>query len=183
MMNEQNIYLSEKQIQKRIQELGETITQDMKGKDLVCIGILKGSIIFMADLIRHIQLPLSIDFMAASSYGDAMKSSGVVKINMDLAHPIEGKDVLIIEDIVDTGLTLDYLLKHLKMRKPKSLTLCSLLLKPSKLKKPIQVDYLGFSIDDRFVIGYGLDHAEKFRNLPYLAYVEEEDSENQKEKK
>jgi len=162
-------FLTEVQVAKRVKELGESITKDLKGKPLVCIGVLKGSFIFFADLVRQIHLPLSIDFIRASSYGNKTTSSGSVKISFDLSLSIEEKHVLLIEDIVDTGLTLRHLLDHLKHRNPKSLRLCVLLLKPGKLYKPVPIDYLGFTIDDRFVVGYGLDAGEKYRNLPYVA--------------
>ncbi len=173
MMNEPPVYLSREQIQRRVRELGQTITRDLRGKEIVCIAILKGSVIFLADLIREIHLPLSVDFLGASSYGTGTSSSGVVKLTMDLSRSIEGKDVLIVEDIVDTGLTLDYLLENLRTRNPASIRLCTLLLKPARLKKSVPIDYLGFTIDDRFVVGYGLDHGEFYRNLPYLGYLDE----------
>jgi hypoxanthine phosphoribosyltransferase len=166
------VFISEAQIAKRVKELGTAISRDLKGKQIVCVGVLKGSIVFFSDLIRNIDLPLEIDFLGASSYGSKTISSGVVKITLDLSLPIEGKDVVLVEDIIDTGLTIDYIMENLKTRNPASIRLCSLLVKPSKLHRPIPIDYLGFTIDDRFVIGYGLDAAEKYRNLPYLAYLE-----------
>lgn len=165
------ILISEEQLKKRIKELGEQIAADYKGKDLVVIGILKGAILFLSDLIKEIDLPLVIDFMAVSSYGSSTSSSGVVRILKDLDEDIEGKDVLIIEDIVDTGLTLNYLLGNLQARKPNSIKICCCLDKPSRRTAPVKVDYVGFEIEDEFVVGYGLDYAEKYRNLPYIGVL------------
>jgi hypoxanthine phosphoribosyltransferase len=172
MTNNPRVLITEEQIQKRVRELGETITKDYAGKELLCIGILKGSVLFFADLIRQIKLPMQIDFLGASSYGAGTVSSGVVKITLDLSAPIAGKHVLLIEDIVDTGLTIKYWMENLKLRKPASMKLCSLLLKPARLIHPVPVDYLGFTIDDRFVVGYGLDDQEYTRNVPYLGYID-----------
>lgn len=165
------ILISEEQLKERIKELGEQIAADYKGKDLVVIGILKGAILFLSDLIKEIDLPLVIDFMAVSSYGSSTSSSGVVRILKDLDEDIEGKDVLIIEDIVDTGLTLNYLLGNLQARKPNSIKICCCLDKPSRRTAPVKVDYVGFEIEDEFVVGYGLDYAEKYRNLPYIGVL------------
>ncbi len=169
-----SVLITEDQISKRVKELGEAITRDYQGKEVLCVGVLKGSILFFADLIREIRLPLQVDFLGASSYGAGTVSSGVVKITLDLSAPIAGKHVLLIEDIVDTGLTIRYLMENLRLRKPASIKLCSLLLKPTRLLYPIPVDYLGFTIDDRFVVGYGLDDIEYQRNLPYLGFIEAE---------
>ena len=165
------ILISEEQLKERIKELGEQIAADYKGKDLVVIGILKGAILFLSDLIKEIDLPLVIDFMAVSSYGSSTSSSGVVRILKDSDEDIEGKDVLIIEDIVDTGLTLNYLLGNLQARKPNSIKICCCLDKPSRRTAPVKVDYVGFEIEDEFVVGYGLDYAEKYRNLPYIGVL------------
>jgi hypoxanthine phosphoribosyltransferase len=169
------VMLSEQQVAARVAALGEQITRDyarvLGADELVCIGILKGSFVFLADLVRRIDLPVVIDFIALSSYGDATESSGVVQLTQDLSRPIAGKHVLIVEDIVDTGLTMKYLLENLHTRHPASIKLASLLEKPTKNQAGVKVDYLGFSIEDRFVVGYGLDAASRFRNLPYIGLV------------
>lgn len=167
--------ISESELQARIAELGAQITKDYqdKGDDLVLIGVLKGSILFMADLCRHIQLPLSMEFMGIASYGDGTKSSGVVQITADLTKPIAGKHVIVVEDIIDTGLTAHYLFENLTTRRPASLKLCSLLHKPERAERDIPIDYLGFTVPNKFVVGYGLDIAQKYRNLGYIGYVEE----------
>lgn len=165
--------LSEKEIADRVEALGRDIADAYPTEDdLVLVGILRGSFVFMADLCRAIDRHLKVDFIGLSSYGDATQSSGVVQLTQDLGSPIEGKDVLIVEDIVDTGLTMRYLLENLRTRGPKSLRLCSLLEKPEKNKSGIEVDFLGFSIPDKFVIGYGLDYAGRYRNLPYVGVLE-----------
>lgn len=161
-------YISEEKIAKRIKELGEQITREYAGKDLFIIGILNGAFVFCADLIKEIKAPLMVEFMAVSTYGDEQESSGVMQINLDLKRSIEGKDVLIIEDIVDTGFTISELTGILKSRKPKSLKLASFLYKPERLEHQVDIDYLGFQIDDRFVVGYGLDYAGRYRELPYV---------------
>jgi hypoxanthine phosphoribosyltransferase len=153
----------------RVRELGEEISRDYEGKDLVLIGVLKGAIFFLSDLMRAIEVPCEVDFMAVASYGSATDSSGVVRILKDLDTPIEGRDVLIVEDIVDSGLTLQYLMRNLGARNPASLEVCALLTKPSRRKVELPIRFTGFEIPDRFAIGYGLDHAEKYRNLPYVA--------------
>ena len=155
----------------RARELGREITVAYQGRELTVVVVLKGSFVFAADLIRAIDLPMQVDFLGVRSYGDSTVSSGVVQITSDLARSIEGQDVLIVEDIVDTGLTLDFLLRTLKTRKPQSLALASLLHKPARAQIKVPIDYLGFTIDDVFVVGYGLDHAQRFRNLPHLAVV------------
>jgi len=162
------ILITEKEIKEKIEELGKKITEDYKGKDLVFIGVLRGAVVFMADLARAIFIPMIFDFIAISSYGAATESSGVVRILKDLDETIEGKDVLVVEDIVDTGLTLDYLLRILKSRKPASLKVCTLLNKNARRKVKVKVDYSGFDIPNKFVVGYGLDYEGKFRNIPYV---------------
>jgi hypoxanthine phosphoribosyltransferase len=164
--------LSKAEIDERVAVMGEQITRDYEGKELVLIGILKGSFVFLADLGRAVDLPLTVDFIGLSSYGDATQSSGVVRLTQDVSKPIEGKHVLVVEDIVDTGLTMRYLFENLQTRNPASIKLCSLLEKPSKNKSGIAIDYLGFSIPDKYVIGYGLDAAGKYRNLPFVGVME-----------
>jgi hypoxanthine phosphoribosyltransferase len=157
----------------RVRELAEQISVDYAGKDVLLIGVLKGAVFFLADLTRQIDLPCELDFMAISSYGSLTDSSGVVRILKDLDAPIEGKDVLIVEDIVDSGLTLNYLLRNLRGRGPRSLEVCALLVKPSRRKVELPIRYVGFEIPDQFVVGYGLDLDQRYRNLPYVAAVEE----------
>lgn len=165
--------LSAEQIAARVSELGAQITADYKDKSLVLVLVLKGSFVFGADLARAIDLrDCKIDFLGTRSYGEDTKSSGVVQITHDLSHPIEDKDVLIVEDIVDTGLTIAHLLDLLGTRKPRSIRVCSLLHKPARSKVQVKIDYLGFTIEDKFVIGYGMDWSERYRNVPYLAVVE-----------
>jgi hypoxanthine phosphoribosyltransferase len=159
-------------LQRRVSELGEEITRDYEGKDLLMICVLKGAVFFLSDLMRRVDLPCEVDFMAVASYGDATESSGVVRILKDLDAPIEDRHVLIVEDIVDSGLTLEYLLRNLEGRGPASLEVCALLTKPARRKTQIQAKYVGFEIPNRFVIGYGLDHAERHRNLPYVAALD-----------
>jgi hypoxanthine phosphoribosyltransferase len=165
------VLISATEIGRRVRELGEQITRDYAGKPLVLLGVLKGSFVFLADLARAIDLPLTIEFLGVQSYGDSTESSGVVRITLDLARPIEGQDVLIVEDIVDTGLTSAYLLDQIAARGPRSVRLCALLHKPARTVKPVAIDYLGFTIDDVFVVGYGLDAAQRHRNLPDLRVV------------
>jgi hypoxanthine phosphoribosyltransferase len=154
---------------RRIGELAAQISRDYAGRDLLLIGVLKGAVFFLADLMRGIEVPCEVDFMAISSYGSATRSSGVVRILKDLDAVIEGRDVVIVEDIVDSGLTLQYLLRNLAGRNPASLEVCALLVKPSRREVDLHTRYVGFEIPDRFAIGYGLDHAERYRNLPYVA--------------
>ena len=161
-------------IAQRVAELGRSITHDYLGHELILVPVLKGSYVFAADLLRHVDLDVAIDFLGVRSYGDEQRSSGVVQITTDLSHPIEGKHVILVEDIVDTGLTIAYLLENLVTRQPASLRVASLLHKPARSEVPVQIDYLGFTVDDVFIVGYGLDYAEKFRNLPYLAVVSDE---------
>lgn len=165
------VLLSEEKVDARIKELAEQITEDYKGKELHIICILKGSVFFTCELAKRIALPVSLDFMSVSSYGSDTKSSGVVRIIKDLDESIKGKDVIVIEDIVDSGNTLSYLLEMLNDRKPASLKLCTLLDKPERRRKPVHVDYTGFQIPDEFVVGYGLDYDQKYRNLPYVGIV------------
>jgi hypoxanthine phosphoribosyltransferase len=157
------------ELQRRVQELGAEISHDYRDRDLLLIGVLKGAVFFLSDLMRAIDVPCEVDFMAVASYGSATDSSGVVRILKDLDVPIEGRNVLIVEDIVDSGLTLQYLLRNLGARNPGSLEVCALLTKPERRKVDLPTRYVGFEIPNRFAIGYGLDHAERYRNLPYVA--------------
>jgi hypoxanthine phosphoribosyltransferase len=163
-------------IAERVAELGRTITQDFLGKDLVIVPVLKGSYVFAADLAREIDLDVAVDFLGVRSYGDEQESSGVVQITTDLSSSIEGKHVVLVEDIVDTGLTVSYLYENLATRQPASLKIASLLHKPARTRVPVDIDYLGFTVGDVFIVGYGLDYAQKFRNLPYLAVVTDDDA-------
>jgi hypoxanthine phosphoribosyltransferase len=156
----------------RVAELGKQITSDYDGKELVLVVVLKGSFVFAADLARHIDLDVGIDFLGVRSYGDAQESSGVVEITNDLSRSIEGQHVILVEDIVDTGLTVHYLRENLETRQPASLRIASLLHKPARTKVSVDIDYLGFTIDDVFIVGYGLDSGQKFRNLPFLGVVD-----------
>ena len=164
--------VSEKAVDERIVELGKQISKDYEGKQVHLICVLKGGVFFMCELAKRISVPVSMDFMSVSSYGDDTKSSGVVKIVKDLDEAIEGKDVLIVEDIIDSGRTLYYLIDILKKRNPKSVHLCTLLDKPERRVKDVKVDYVGFNIPDEFVVGYGLDYAQKYRNLNVVGVVE-----------
>lgn len=170
-----SVLLSADEIQKRVAEMGTEIARDYRehADSLVLVCVLKGSIIFMSDLVRQTPVPLTMEFIGISSYGDETRSSGVVQITADLTKPIEGKHVVVVEDIIDTGLTAHYLLDNLKTRKPASLKLCSLLHKPSRSKVDVPIDYLGFTVPDEFVVGYGLDIAQQWRNLPFIGYVED----------
>jgi len=159
-------------LQRRIHELGEEISTDYTGRDLLLVGVLKGAVFFMADLMRNLTIPCEIDFMAISSYGDSTDSSGVVRILKDLDINIEGRDVLVVEDIIDSGLTLSYLMRNLEAREPASLDICALLTKPERREIDVPVRYVGFEIPNRFVIGYGLDFAERYRNLPYVGILD-----------
>jgi hypoxanthine phosphoribosyltransferase len=157
-------------LQRRVRELGADITRDYEGRELLLVGVLKGAVFFLSDLMRAIDVPCEVDFMAVASYGSATDSSGVVRILKDLDVAIEGRDVLIVEDIVDSGLTLNYLLRTLRARNPASLEVCALLTKPERLKvRDLPIRYVGFEIPNQFAIGYGLDHGERYRNLPYVA--------------
>ena len=159
-------------LQRRIVELGEEISADYAGRDLLLVGVLKGAVFFMADLMRGLTIPCEIDFMAISSYGASTDSSGVVRILKDLDLNIEGRDVLVVEDIIDSGLTLSYLMRNLEAREPASLEICALLTKPERREIDVPVRYVGFEIPNRFVIGYGLDFAERYRNLPYVGVLD-----------
>ena len=166
------VLLEEKAIVEKIAELAARISRDYEGKELVVVGILKGSFMFLSDLVKRMTVPHVIDFMRVSSYGSSTQHSGVVQILLDISKPVEGKHVLVVEDIVDTGLTMKYLLENLETRHPASVKVCSLLEKPARTQVKITIDYLGFTIPDKFVIGYGLDWEEKYRNLPYVGYLE-----------
>lgn len=163
-----DIYISKEKIQERVKELAAMINKDFEGEELFIIGVLNGAFMFTADLVRELNIPVTLEFMKASSYGDDMESSGSLEMQLDIKSSIDGKNVLIIEDIVDTGLTMKELVSTLKERNPKSLKLASLLYKPARNKYPTQIDYLAFEIEDKFVIGYGLDYAGRYRELPYI---------------
>jgi hypoxanthine phosphoribosyltransferase len=158
----------------RVRELGQEISRDYEGKSPLLVGVLKGAVFFLADLMRHMQIPCEVDFMAVSSYGSSTDYSGVVRILKDLDTPIEGREVLIVEDIIDSGLTLNYLLRSLKARNPASLEVCALLTKPERRKVELPIRYVGFEIPNRFAIGYGLDFDQRFRNLPYVAALNQD---------
>jgi hypoxanthine phosphoribosyltransferase len=166
------VLISGEELDRRVRELAETISADYEGRDLLIVGILKGAVLFMADLMRHLAIDAEIDFMALSSYGSATDSSGVVRILKDLDESIDGRDVLIVEDIIDSGLTLHYLLRNLRARNPSSLEVCALLTKPERRRVENPIRYVGFEIPNRFVVGYGLDHGERFRNLRYVAVLD-----------
>ena len=166
------VMFTKDQIAKRVQEMGAQIERDYAGKDLLLLGVLKGSFVFISDLSRSIDLPLSVDFIGLSSYGEATESSGVVKITSDLSKPIEGKHVVIVEDIIDTGRTINYLKRNLETRHPRTLRICTLLDKIERREVPVNLDYVGFTIPNEFVVGYGLDHAGLHRNLPFLAALD-----------
>ena len=163
-------------LQHRIRAMAEEIARDYDGKDLLLIGVLKGAFLFLADLMRHLDVGCEVDFMAVASYGSSTESSGVVRILKDLEQPLEGRNVLIVEDIVDSGLTLSYLFRMLRARNPATLEVCALLTKPERREVDLPIRYVGFEIPNRFAIGYGLDHAERFRNLPYVAVLEGENA-------
>jgi len=168
------ILLDAPTIAARVAELGAEIAAEYAGKDPVFVSILKGALPFLADLMRQVPIPLSLDFLEVSSYGSSTETSGVVRILKDLAHPVAGRHVLVVEDILDTGFTLRYVLGHLRDQKPASVRLCTLLDKPARRIVPIQVDHKGFEIEDRFVVGYGLDYAERYRNLPFIGVLKPE---------
>lgn len=171
-MDKINMMLSSSELERRIRELGREISEDYAGKDLVLVGVLRGAFMFLSDLVREITIPCEVDFLGLVSYGDATKSSGVVRMTSDLSRPIKDKDVLVVEDIVDTGLTARYLMDNLKTRQPKTLELCALLEKPMNNTGGIPIRYLGFTIPNQFVIGYGMDYAARYRNLPYIGVLE-----------
>lgn len=164
--------ISAEQIAARVKELGAEITRDYQDRSLVVVSVLKGSFLFCADLVRQIDTQMRVDFLAVRSYGEATETTGVVQITSDLSRPIENEDVLLVEDIVDTGLTIAHVIDLFRTRHPRSIKVCSLLHKPARARVQVNVDYLGFTIDDKFVVGYGLDFAEKYRNLPYVGVVE-----------
>jgi len=173
MADKISVLISEEEVNKRIRELGEQISKDYAGKDLHVICVLKGGVFFMCELVKHISVPVTHDFMSVSSYGNAHESSGRIRIVKDLDDSIEGKDVLVVEDIVDSGRTLSHLMKLLETRGPKSLHLCTLLDKPDRREVEVKVDYTGFKVPNLFVVGYGLDDAQLYRNLPYIGVVEQ----------
>lgn len=173
-MEEVKVLIDEEKLHKRVDEIAAQIESEYKGKEIILICILKGSVFFTVDLAKRINGDVKLEFIRVSSYNEGTESSGEIKMKLDLKDSIQGKDVIVIEDIIDTGRTLSYLIKYLKMKKPNSLKLCALLDKPERrIKKDVKVDYTGFQIPDEFVVGYGLDVAEKYRNLPYIGYIEQ----------
>lgn len=169
-----HVLISEEKLRERVAELGKRITEDYKGKDLILVGVLKGANVFMSDLMRKVDMPIEIDFISVSSYGRSTVSSGVVRILKDLDTEIEDKHVVIVEDIIDSGLTLNYLIGNFQSRKPASVSICTLLDKPDRRQVEIDIDYMGFTIPDEFIVGYGIDYAEGYRNLPYIASLKED---------
>ncbi len=167
------VMITQQQINERAAEIGRQIEEDFKGEPIVVVGILRGAVMWMVDVMKNTNLDMTIDFMSVSSYGSAKKSSGIVKINKDLDTDIEGKNVIIVEDIVDSGYTLNYLKGYFESRAAKAVKICTLLDKPDGRKVEIDVDYIGFTVDDRFIIGYGLDYDQKYRNLPYISFLED----------
>ena len=165
------VLVPEDELAARVRDLGRSISEDYAGRDLLLVGVLKGAVFFLSDLMRHITVPCAVDFRAVASYGSSTDSSGVVRILKDLDASIEGREVLIVEDIVDSGLTLSYLLRTMRAREPASLEVCALLTKPERRKVDLPIRYVGFEIPNRFAIGYGLDHAERYRNLPFVAVL------------
>lgn len=170
----ERVFFSEDEIQRRVAELGEAITRDYAGRDPIFVGILKGCFVFMADLMRHVDLPCNIDFMAVSSYGNGTSTTGAVSIRKDLSIDIEGRDVIVVEDILDSGVTLSYLRGYMEHRRPASIRIVTLLDKPARRKADIKADYVGFDCPDAFIVGYGLDYAERYRNLPYIGVLKPE---------
>ncbi len=168
------VLISKARIQAKVKQMARKISSDYKGKDLVLVGVLRGSFVFMADLLREISIPVEVDFIAVASYKGSTRTSGVVRLNHDLSTGIRGRHVLLLEDIVDSGLTLSYLLKNLRTRRPASLEVCTLLEKKDRRRMQVPVKYKGFNIPDKFVVGYGLDHNQLHRNLPYISWIEEE---------
>ena len=168
------VLIDQETLAARVAELGAEVSADYEGRDLLLIGVLKGAVFFMADLMRHLTVPCEVDFMAISSYGDATDSSGIVRILKDLDINIEGRHVLVVEDIIDSGLTLSYLIRNLESREPATLEVCALLTKPSRREIDVPVRYVGFEIPNKFVVGYGLDFAERYRNLPYVGVLDTE---------
>ncbi len=167
------VLLTREQIANRVLELAERISADYAGRELLCVGVLKGSWIFLADLVRLLTVPVTVDFMMASSYGTGTDSSGEVKIVLDLKASVDGRDVIVVDDILDSGLTLKHIIDNLKLRRPRSLKVAVLMDKPERRRTDVTVDYTGFEIPNKFVVGYGVDFAERFRNLPYIGYIEE----------
>jgi hypoxanthine phosphoribosyltransferase len=174
----EKVLFTEEQLEQRVTELADEINRDYAGKEVLLVSVLRGSFVFMADLVRKIKIPCMVDFMACSSYGSGTSSSGQVKLTKDLSESIEGMHVLVVEDILDSGRTLSYLLKLLAARKPASIRLCTLLDKPERRCVPVHIDYTGFVIPDTFIVGYGLDYAERYRNLPYIGILKPEVYEN-----
>lgn len=170
-MGEINVLINKAKLEKRIEEMGKQIQKDYEGKEIVFVGILKGSVMFMSELAKNIKSSVELDFMDVSSY-EGTESTKKVKINKDIRNSIEGKDVIIVEDIIDTGRTLTYVLEYLKQKNPNSVKIATMLSKPSRRVMELNVDYIGFAIEDKFVVGYGLDYNEKYRNLPYIGYIE-----------
>ncbi|MGI6703909.1 MAG: hypoxanthine phosphoribosyltransferase [Clostridia bacterium] len=171
----ERVLITQQQIEHKIEELAADISRDYRGKNLVIVGVLKGAVVFLGDLVKKIDIPLTLDFIAVSSYGNTTETSGVVRILKDLDNSIEGMDVLIVEDIIDSGLTLNYLQENLRSRGASSIRICTLLDKPYRRKADVKVDYKGFEIEDEFVVGYGLDFAERFRNLPEICVLKPEE--------
>ena len=171
LQNIERVLLSEEQLRQRVRELGEEISKEYASKEILMIGVLRGAVMFMADLARAITVPVMIDFMAVSSYGTSTSSSGIVRILKDLDEEVAGKHVLIVEDIIDSGLTLSYLVDNIKSRQPASVRICTLLNKPERRKVDLEVNYNGFVVPDEFVVGYGLDYAEKYRNVPFIGIL------------
>lgn len=175
MINDiKKVLISQEELASRIKAMGDEISADYAGKEILMIGVLRGAVIFMADLARAIKVPVALDFMAVSSYGSSTTSSGIVRIIKDLDEEIQGKHILIVEDIIDSGLTLKYLLENIKSRKPASVKICTLLNKPERRKADVDINYNGFIVPDEFVVGYGLDYAEKYRNLPFIGVLKPE---------
>jgi len=170
----ERIFFTEEQLRDKVRELGARITADYAGKYPLFVGVLKGSFVFMADLVRRVELDCDVDFMAVSSYGSGTTTTGAVEISKDLSHDIEGRDVVIVEDILDSGVTLSYLKKYLEVRKPASIRICTLLDKPARRRAEIYPDYTGFTCPNEFIVGYGLDYAEKYRNLPFIGVLKPE---------
>ena len=167
------VMITQEEILAKAKEIGARITEDYRGGQIVLVGILRGAVLWMADIMKNVDLDMTIDFMAVSSYGAATRSSGVVRINKDLDTDIEERDVIIVEDIVDSGVTLNYLMGYFESRGAKNVRICTLLDKPAGRRVEINVDYIGFTVDDRFIVGYGLDYDQKYRNLPYITYLED----------
>ena len=170
-----SILFTRESIEKRAEEIGKQITEDYEGERVILVGILRGAVLWMSDVMKNVDLDMIIDFMAVSSYGSSKKSSGIVKINKDLDVNIDGQNVIIVEDIVDSGVTLNYLVGYLQSRGAKSIKICSLLNKQCNRKVDLQADYIGFEVDDMFIVGYGLDYDQRYRNLPYISFLEDED--------